>query len=376
MASGTDDGAKSQGPVLVNLNVCLIILSSIVMVARLYARGFMTKALGVDDIVAVFGFGHAVALSSLEIIQVGNGSGSPMSTLSPEQLKTFFALLPVNQIVFFLASGFIRMSILTFLPRLSRDRAFMRWVWAIGAVTVAITLAAFIFFLTECKPIGDLFDAMKPDRNCVSHEREAHLMWAHAIVGIFIDAALFGLPIWVIRNKMTFGSKAVKVILVFCVGLFAIIMGILRLGFMVTTDFAVDTTYKMARVAPWVVLETHVGLWCGSFPALQPLLRLVSYRLGLRSQLDSTNKPTTRGTATGTRPGAGGYVKQHSANDPESDGASARVIVSGGGDSTTEFIELGDVDKGIRLTTDVTVKVEDGVYSRERQEIRTTWDAI
>jgi hypothetical protein len=56
MASGTDDGAKSQGPVLVNLNVCLIILSSIVMVARLYARGFMTKALGVDDIVAVFGF--------------------------------------------------------------------------------------------------------------------------------------------------------------------------------------------------------------------------------------------------------------------------------------------------------------------------------
>jgi hypothetical protein len=82
---------------------------------------------------------------------------------------------------------------------------------------------------------------MKPDRNCVSHEREAHLMWAHAIVGIFIDAALFGLPIWVIRNKMTFGSKAVKVILVFCVGLFAIIMGILRLGFMVTTDFAVDT---------------------------------------------------------------------------------------------------------------------------------------
>jgi hypothetical protein len=34
------------------------------------------------------------------------------------------------------------------------------------------------------------------------------------------------------------------------------------------------------------------------------------------------------------------------------------------------------VDKGIRLTTDVTVKVEDGVYSRERQEIRTTWDAI
>ncbi|KAH7132693.1 hypothetical protein EDB81DRAFT_805373 [Dactylonectria macrodidyma] len=375
MASELDSGAKSQGPAIFKLNVCLIVLSSIVMIARLYARGFMTKALGVDDIAAVFGFGLAVALSCLEIIQVGNGSGSPMSTLSPEQLKAFFALLPVEEIVSFLAPCFIRLSILAFLPRLSRDRIFMRCVWVIGFIIVGIALAAVIFLLAECQPIGDLFDAMKPDRNCVSQEKEAHLMWAHAIVGIFIDAALFGLPIWVIRNKMTFGSKAIKVILVFCVGLFAIIMGILRLGFMVTTDFAVDTTYKMARVAPWVVLEIHVGLWCGSFPALQPLLRLVSYRLGLRSHLDSTNKPTTRGTGEGTRPGAGGYIKQHSAVDPEGDGASARVIVSGG-DSTTEFVELGDMDKGIRMTTDVIVKVEDDVYSRERSEVRTTWDAI
>ncbi|KAH7011102.1 hypothetical protein EDB80DRAFT_384116 [Ilyonectria destructans] len=375
MGSGLDIGAKSQGPAIFKLNVCLIVLSSIVIIGRLYARGFMTKALGVDDILAVFGFGLTVAVSCLEIIQVGNGSGSRMSTLSPEQLKAFFALLPVEQIVAFLAPCFIRLSILAFLPRLSRDRVFMRCVWVLGFVIVAIALAAVIFLLAECQPISDLFDAMKPDRNCVAHEEEAHLMWAHAIVGVFIDAALFGLPIWVIRNKMTFGSKAIQVILVFCVGLFAIIMGILRLGFMVTTDFAVDTTYKMARVAPWVVLEIHVGLWCGSFPALQPLLRLVSYKLGLRSRLDSTNKPTTRGTGEGTRPDAGGYIKQHSAVDPESDGASVRVIVSGG-DSTTEFVELGDMDKGIRMTTDVIVKVEDGVYSRERSEVRTTWDAI
>lgn len=30
----------------------------------------------------------------------------------------------------------------------------MRYVWATGAVIVTITLAAFFFFLTECKPIG------------------------------------------------------------------------------------------------------------------------------------------------------------------------------------------------------------------------------
>ncbi|EGU73458.1 hypothetical protein FOXB_16031 [Fusarium oxysporum f. sp. conglutinans Fo5176] len=343
MASGLDNGVKSQ------------VLSSIVTIGRLYARGFMAKALGVDDLLATIGFCLAIALSTLEITQVGNGSGSAMNTLSYAQIKAFFVM------VFFLASGFIRLSILAFLPRLCRDRSFMRCVWAIGVVIVVITVAAFIFFLAECKPIGDLFEAMKPDRKCVSPEMESHLMWSHAIVGIFIDAALFGLPIGVIRKRMTFSSKAVQVILVFCVGLFAIVMGILRIGFMVTTDFAVDTTYKMARVA--------------TFPSLQPLLRLVSYKVGLRSHVDSTNKPTTPGTGTGTRPGASGHIKQQNTHDPESDGASARAIVSSG-DSTTELVDLGDVDKGIRMTTNVMVRVENGVYSRERNEVKTTWDAI
>ncbi|KAH7149695.1 hypothetical protein B0J13DRAFT_312862 [Dactylonectria estremocensis] len=377
MDPDSDEATRSYSGMLRSLNIALMVITSIILVGRIKVRAFMTKALGIDDLLAVVAYLLCMALSAMEIVLVAYGSGAPMDDLSDEQVVKFFSTLPINQLLFFLACGMVRLSILAFLPRLSKDRLFTYYVWATGVVIVIITLASFFFFLTECKPIGDLFDASKSDRKCISKDVEAHMMWAHSIVSIVADIALFGLPIWVIHRKMTFGSKAVKVILVFCVGLFAIIMGCVRFGFIITTDFSTNTTYKMARVSPWTVLEVHLGLWCGCFPALQPFLRLVSYKLGLRSRLDSTNKKSSRtGTTAHSRardwPGASGYIKQGSRVDKESDGASARVIVTAG-DSTTEIMEMDDMDKGIRMRTDVHVRVEEGVHVKD---VKTTWNAV
>ncbi|KAK7423098.1 hypothetical protein QQX98_001174 [Neonectria punicea] len=376
MDPNPDEALHSHSGMIRNLNIALMAITTFIVVARLQVRTFMTKALGVDDLIAVVAFLLAMALSAMELVLVKYGAGTPMGELSEDQIVTFFSILPINQLLFFMSCGMVRLSILAFLPRLSKDRVFARYVWATGAAIVIITLTSFFFFLGECKPIGDLFDASKPDRKCMSKDIEARMMWAHSIISVCIDAALFCLPIWVIHSNMTFGSKAVKVILVFCVGLFAIITGVVRFGFIVTTDFAVNTTYKMARVSPWTVLEVHVGLWCGCFPALQPFLRLVSYKLGLRSRLDSTNKKSSRtGTTAHSRvrewPGASGYIKQGSAVD-ESDRASGRVMVTAG-DSTTDIMEMNEMDKGIRMRTDVHVRIEEGVQVRD---VTTTWNAV
>lgn len=77
------------------------------------------------------------------------------------------------------------------------------------------------------------------------------MIFTHAGIGVGIDIALFGLPIWVIYRKMTFGSKAIKVVLVFCVGLFTIITGITRLAMVVTNDFSVNTSVSSQTKPSW-----------------------------------------------------------------------------------------------------------------------------
>lgn len=55
MVPSNDNGepVASQGYVIRNLNIALIVITSVIMMLRLYVRGLMTKAFGLDDFIAI-----------------------------------------------------------------------------------------------------------------------------------------------------------------------------------------------------------------------------------------------------------------------------------------------------------------------------------
>jgi hypothetical protein len=114
-------------------------------------------------------------------------------------------------------------------------------------------------------------------------------MYTHTSFGILFDGLLLALPIWVLYSKMLFNMRTLKVMMVFTVGIFAAITGLVRLSVIVRIDMSKNTTFNISIASFWTDLEAHVGLWVACFPALQPLLRIISFKLGLRSKLRSTS---------------------------------------------------------------------------------------
>lgn len=151
------------------------------------------------------------------------------------------------------------------------------------------TVVCFVLVLNACSPISDLWNTTKTNRNCRPQRYQAHIAWANSAVGIFTDLCIMCLPIWIIvKNLRSSRTKALQVSLVFCVAFVSIICACIRLALIITIDLGVDTTFKFPRIAAWTEAELHLGFWVACVPAVKPLLRLASFRLGLRTSPDST----------------------------------------------------------------------------------------
>ncbi|KXH33928.1 hypothetical protein CSIM01_02263 [Colletotrichum simmondsii] len=165
---------------------------------------------------------------------------------------------------------------------------------------------------------------------------------------------------------MIFSQRAFQVILVFSVGLFVIITGCIRLVMLKTLFFLADPTFNMSTIGVWTDLEGHIGLWVASFPALQPLVRIMSYKFGFRSKLQSYGKKghtDTCGGASRSRSGAWsgparsrGYVRNGSGVDAI-DSHSERGIISNA-DKNVELVKMDNRTSGIHRQVDVEVLVD------------------
>lgn len=110
-----------RGDTQLYLNSFLIGFSTLFVGMRLYARGFMVKRLGVDDLLAVLCLGCLVSLSAMEIRLVQSGSGTHIRYVSETRLFAFFNALTTQSLLYFWCVCLMRLHIAAFLPNLHND---------------------------------------------------------------------------------------------------------------------------------------------------------------------------------------------------------------------------------------------------------------
>ncbi|KAI1211692.1 uncharacterized protein F4807DRAFT_398746 [Annulohypoxylon truncatum] len=307
----------------IGLNAWLIGFSTLFYGLRLFVRISMTKSPGLDDGIAGIAYVFLLFQSMTDIHSVSFGSGAHLVYIPQGILDEFFKALTIQTLVYFWAVALVRFAILAFLSRLSQDRSITIISWTVAVVILAQTIAAFIYRLTECNQLEDIFKPQGPqDAHCVGAADHNKMMVGHGIVGIVVDTILLLLPIWVIYTKMMWSKKTLQIILVLSVGFFAVATGIIRVILIKTKNFETDVTYEMPSLGIWTNLEGHVGLWCGCFPALQPLLRMVPGKLcGTTNNGGQQNEKISHDATKTTYEGSVVYRN-------EADGESQRAIVS------------------------------------------------
>ncbi|KAK2040251.1 hypothetical protein LZ31DRAFT_474877 [Colletotrichum somersetense] len=334
----------SAGHHIFDLNLALIIVSTIFVFLRLFVRGVLVKALGWDDLIATIAWALGVTLSALEMDTTHYGTGAQIKDVPLETLHQFSMRLTIMELIYFIASGAVRLAILAFLPRLSKNRVYMWCIYGLSLIVVTVSLTGVFFMLTECSQIPDVFNYDASWRQCRDEREERLMVLSQSIIWIFVDCMLVALPLWVVTSYLKMGVNAIQILLVFSVGIFAVATGIARTVIILTTDFSDNTTYKMLPIATWTDAEVHVGLWVGCFPALQPLIRHASFMMGLRGQPHSTVRRSRRDTAMSTdTPNKRSVVNRSSHGSSHLWSGRSENQPKG---SLTKGIEMVDLEKG------------------------------
>ncbi|KAF5023837.1 hypothetical protein F66182_4095 [Fusarium sp. NRRL 66182] len=251
---------------------------------------------------------------------------------------------------------------------------------------------------------SDVFNAAKPDRQCLSQQKMVQMRWAYSILGVILNVVIFALSIWVIATNMVKRANSVKLAIIFSTGLFAVVSAMVRLVILLTADSSKDVfvlphiltdvvnlekeliklhrTSTMVRIAYWFPLEIHAGLWCGSFPTFEPLLCSVAEWISLRSYArrnmrklsgssgcDTQNDDWNEGIAM-----TNSHISIHGAL------RDLRAKAKPDNADSASGIAMLDFEHGIKLTTEFLVQVEDSAHAGERLEERVSrtpaWSAV
>ncbi|KAI4604407.1 hypothetical protein KJ359_000545 [Pestalotiopsis sp. 9143b] len=298
----------TQGPTIMAVAIVFGVVAAITLTLRLWARVFLVKQMGFDDVLISIAVLLSWAFMAACIAAVQHGMGMHIEAALAHEggdLTPYSEIVWFSSIFYNACLGFIKISVLALYMRLG-DRTLRRLAVVMIAVVGCQASGNVFAAIFQCTPVAAAYDQSITDKKCININA---FYLANAAVNIFTDLLTYTLPIKLIRT--------------------ACVSSIIRITFIPQMLTAADATYVISGAMYWSVIEINVGILAASIPSFKPIASRYAPRL--------LGSSYNRSRSGGGKGGAGQY------------NGSSYLKSSGLGRSKNGTMELRSVERGDRF---------------------------
>ncbi|KAL3465054.1 hypothetical protein BJX64DRAFT_253690 [Aspergillus heterothallicus] len=265
--------SENRHAAIFGVGIGFIVFDSIVIGLRIYARAFMLRALGTDDVLMIIGAILNFGLSITIMIGSKYGIGKHALAIPESDMVPMLKCIWVTRILYTVSMGLVKMSLLWFYLRLD-PRKFMRWaVFFVMFFNVGLSLASFIGALAACSP-PSLFWTDVTSSGCMPMNQQQLFYEVNGVLNIVTDILTYLLPVPMLYGLQLTWRKKGAILGIFGLGILSIAAACVRYDFVKKLSSASEEYYLLlADSLNWCTIEAYVAIFCGCAPSLSVLIK-------------------------------------------------------------------------------------------------------
>ncbi|KAF2823678.1 hypothetical protein CC86DRAFT_327513 [Ophiobolus disseminans] len=269
-------------PTFLAVGIIFPILAGIVVALRFKARRLVKQPLQTDDWLALVALIFAYGFTAIVLTgsRMGNlGGHMEFDEMGIPQIGPWYKYFAITNyamiIVWNACVGITKLSIAFLYKRIFGTRGFNMISWATIGLLVAWTIAFVLVGIFPCSPISDGWTT-EVTTNCINAPAT---YTAGVASNIGLDIIILVIPIhqvWKLHMPL---RRKIGVAMIFALGSFVIITGIIRLVLLINAFGALenpmwrDITYEYSPPMLWTIVELNLGVMCACLPLMRPVWR-------------------------------------------------------------------------------------------------------
>ncbi|KAF2245418.1 hypothetical protein BU26DRAFT_607669 [Trematosphaeria pertusa] len=340
------DGDVNRGKELNGVIWLLTGITTVVYLSRVYARKYLTRNLGWEDVILGVSMTLLYIQSAFVSVSIHYGLARHQYYLlisNPLNISKVVKWQLFSEPVAILGTTIPKVAVTMLLIKLlDPNKLAVAWLWALNILLNALSIVCIITSFVQCTPTSAYWT--RAGGKCWDPSIVANLAISQGALSAFTDFSLALFPTTVVLNLQMNWRKKAAVCSLMGFGCFAGVAAIIRTTKLAKLAEQTDFTWSIWTLVLWVAIECCVIIVCACVPSLRPLFRKL-YNQPFGSTFPSLFSRRKGGSDNS-------YMLNASPQGSMQSGKEGRVVKITANEDGSQVC----LARGIRTTTDVEVQ--------------------